>query len=132
MLMLTQSPVLEWWCFGVQCAITAGELMSPGGKLPPLPTGACDESIANLDALRAGKGTEPTADIRKEMQKVMQNCAAVYRTGESLKECVQLIDQCATKMPNVKVRQRKRAFPPHPLAESQWLSMCRVWSSGCA
>jgi succinate dehydrogenase/fumarate reductase flavoprotein subunit len=81
--------------------------MSPGGKLPPLPAGAGDESIANLDALRAGNGTEPTAAVRKEMQKVMQNCAAVYRTGESLQEGVQLIDQCAAKVPKVKVRQRE-------------------------
>ena len=66
--------------------------------------GAGDASIANLDALRAGKGTEPTAKIRMEMQKVMQNCAAVYRTGESLQEGVSLIDACAAKVPNVKVR----------------------------
>jgi succinate dehydrogenase/fumarate reductase flavoprotein subunit len=42
------------------------------------------------------------------MQKVMQNCAAVYRTGDSLKEGVQLIDQCAAKMPHVKVRRAER------------------------
>jgi succinate dehydrogenase (ubiquinone) flavoprotein subunit len=103
---LGANSLLDIVVFGRQCALTAGKLMSPGGKLPPLPAGAGDASIANLDALRAGKGTEPTAKIRMEMQKVMQNCAAVYRTGESLQEGVSLIDACAAKVPNVKVSDK--------------------------
>ncbi|MFX8035906.1 succinate dehydrogenase/fumarate reductase flavoprotein subunit, partial [Acinetobacter baumannii] len=38
------------------------------------------------DRLRNANGSRPTAEIRLEMQKTMQRDAAVFRTGESLKE----------------------------------------------
>ena len=43
---------------------------------------AGESSIANIDALRHKDGTEPSAKVRLEIQKTMQNYAAVFRTGE--------------------------------------------------
>lgn len=44
------------------------------------------ESIENLDKLRFANGSLPTAQIRLNMQKIMQNNAAVFRDGPVLKE----------------------------------------------
>ena len=41
-----------------------------------------ESSIANIDRLRHTDGTEPSAKVRLEFQKTMQNYAAVFRTGE--------------------------------------------------
>ncbi|KAM9993013.1 hypothetical protein ACTFIY_010464 [Dictyostelium cf. discoideum] len=66
----------------------------------PLPPNAGEESIANIDAIRFSNGTRSTAEIRLEMQKIMQRNAAVFRDGEVLKEGVELIDKCARSLIN--------------------------------
>ncbi|KAN0030630.1 hypothetical protein ACTA71_009270 [Dictyostelium dimigraforme] len=66
----------------------------------PLPPNAGEESIANIDAIRFSNGTRSTAEIRLEMQKIMQRNAAVFRDGQVLKEGVQLIDECARSLLN--------------------------------
>ena len=59
---------------------------------PPANAGA--ESIHQLDKLRYSQtkgGSIPTAEIRMNLQKTMQDHAAVYRTGESMAEgCVKV------------------------------------------
>ncbi|KAM9985297.1 hypothetical protein ACTFIZ_008822 [Dictyostelium cf. discoideum] len=66
----------------------------------PLQPNAGEESIANIDAIRFSNGTRSTAEIRLEMQKIMQRNAAVFRDGEVLKEGVELIDKCARSLIN--------------------------------
>jgi succinate dehydrogenase / fumarate reductase flavoprotein subunit len=53
-------------------------------RQPPLAADAGQPAVARLDKLRHAKGSRGTADIRQEMQKTMQQHAAVFRTGESL------------------------------------------------
>jgi len=43
-----------------------------------------------LDKVRHSKGNKKPAEIRTAMQKVMQNNAAVFRTGDVLKEVTRL------------------------------------------
>ncbi|KAN0028487.1 hypothetical protein ACTFIV_010332 [Dictyostelium citrinum] len=64
----------------------------------PLPSNAGEQSIANIDAIRFSNGTRSTAEIRLEMQKIMQRNAAVFRDGQVLKEGVELIDKCARSL----------------------------------
>lgn len=56
----------------------------PRRPATPLPAPAC----------RNANGSLTTATIRRNMQKIMQNNAAVFRTQESLQEGCQLIDEC--------------------------------------
>ncbi len=44
--------------------------------------------MTRLDRLRNAKGERPTAQIRLEMQRIMQRDAAVFRTAQSLQEGV--------------------------------------------
>jgi hypothetical protein len=44
------------------------------------------KTIAWLDKLRNSNGSLPTSKIRLNMQKIMQNNAAVFRTQETLEE----------------------------------------------
>lgn len=57
-----------------------------GEKQKPLEKNAGEKTIAWLDKLRNSNGSLPTAEIRLNMQRIMQNNAAVFRTQETLEE----------------------------------------------
>ena len=77
---LGANSLLDIVVFGRACANTVNEVLKPGTPLGQLPADAGDESIAHMDKLRQASGSEPTAAIRRTMQRVMQNDAAVFRT----------------------------------------------------
>jgi succinate dehydrogenase (ubiquinone) flavoprotein subunit len=57
-----------------------------GEKHKPLEKDAGEKTIAWLDKLRNANGSLPTSKIRLNMQRVMQNNVAVFRTQETLEE----------------------------------------------
>lgn len=57
-----------------------------GDKQKPLENDAGEKTIAWLDKLRNSNGSLPTSKVRLNMQRVMQNNAAVFRTQETLQE----------------------------------------------
>jgi len=67
--------------------------MKPGARHQSLPDDAGKNSIDRIEKLRTADGSRPTAEIRLEMQKVMQNHAAVFRTGETLDKGVALLSK---------------------------------------
>jgi succinate dehydrogenase / fumarate reductase flavoprotein subunit len=63
-------------------------------------------TIARLDAFRHAKGSLRTADIRLNMQRVMQSDAAVFRTGESLNDGKRRLAQVFESFADVQVTDR--------------------------
>jgi succinate dehydrogenase (ubiquinone) flavoprotein subunit len=98
---LGANSLLDIVVFGRACANRIAEIAKPNAAQPELPADAGAASIANLDAKRFAAGGRTTASVRLEMQKVMQNHAAVYREGASLVEGV------AKMKETVKVRTRR-------------------------
>jgi succinate dehydrogenase (ubiquinone) flavoprotein subunit len=97
---LGANSLLDIVVFGRACANRVESTLKKDTPHKPLPKNAGEESVANLDKIRFATGSRAVADIRNEMQRVMQNNAAVFRTGETLKEGVGLIDKCATSLRN--------------------------------
>ena len=64
---------------------------------------AGEESVANIDKLRFANGTVPTADLRLRLQKTMQNHAAVFRDGPTLKEGVKKVYALNEELKDLKV-----------------------------
>ena len=64
---------------------------------------AGEASVANIDKLRFGKGQTPTADLRNKLQKTMQNHAAVFRDGPTLKEGVDKVYDLINEANDLKV-----------------------------
>ena len=85
---LGANSLLDIVVFGRACANRIAEIAKPNAPQPALPASAGEATIANLDAIRFAKGARDTASIRLEMQKNMQNHAAVYRTDDTLREGV--------------------------------------------
>jgi succinate dehydrogenase (ubiquinone) flavoprotein subunit len=86
---LGANSLLDIVVFGRACANTIGELDQPGDKIPSLPANAGEDSVARLDATRYAEGTTSVAELRLQMQKTMQNNAAVFRDGPTLVEGVE-------------------------------------------
>jgi succinate dehydrogenase/fumarate reductase flavoprotein subunit len=85
---LGANSLLDIVVFGRACANRIAEITKPGAPQPPLPADAHKKSLDNLDRLRYANGGRSTASLRLEMQKSMQNHAAVYRTQKVLEEGV--------------------------------------------
>lgn len=77
---LGANSLLDIVVFGRACANTVGEILKPGEAHSPLAAGAGDDAVERMEQLRTSNGSESAAVLRKKMQKVMQNDAAVFRT----------------------------------------------------
>jgi succinate dehydrogenase / fumarate reductase flavoprotein subunit len=83
---LGSNSLLDLVVFGREAARHCAEVVKAGTRHRPLPKDGADLAISRLDRLRNAQGSRPTAQIRLEMQKVMQGDVAVFRTAESLAE----------------------------------------------
>lgn len=104
---LGANSLLDIVVFGRACALHIKDTHKPSEPHADLsPEAMGEESIANLDKVRHAHGPKPTAAIRLDMQKIMQNNAAVFRTEETLQEGTMLIDKCAKTMPDLGTSDR--------------------------
>ena len=103
---LGSNSLLDLVVFGRAVANRCAEVIKPGTAHPDLPANALDKALGRFDALRYANGNTPTAAIRAEMQKTMQNDAAVFRTGETLQEGSSKISEVFSKFQDVKVTDR--------------------------
>ena len=84
--------LLDIVVFGRACALRIADIAKPGDKQPDLAPDAGIASVQDLDDLRFSEGEVSSAEIRGEMQQVMQEHAAVYRTSDLLSEGKTKID----------------------------------------
>lgn len=103
---LGANSLLDLVVFGRSCALTIASENKPGEKTGDLKSTAGEESVANMDKIRHAAGDIPTAHLRLDLQKIMQNHAAVFRTGDSLQEGVKKLDSCFNQMPRLEIKDR--------------------------
>ncbi|MBI5939042.1 MAG: succinate dehydrogenase flavoprotein subunit [Caulobacterales bacterium] len=82
---LGSNSLIDLVVFGRAVGLRCAEQLKVGATQPELKAGMTDGHLARLDRFRNAAGPRPTADVRLEMQRSMQEEAAVFRTGESLK-----------------------------------------------
>jgi succinate dehydrogenase (ubiquinone) flavoprotein subunit len=103
---LGANSLLDIIVFGRAAALRIAEISKPGDKIPSSSQDTGMETVAHLDSLRYSEGDFTTAEIRAEMQNVMQDHAAVYRTSSLLETGVKKIDQVIEKFKSVKVTDK--------------------------
>jgi succinate dehydrogenase / fumarate reductase flavoprotein subunit len=103
---LGSNSLLDLVVFGRAAADRCVQLIKPGTPVPPLPAGAGEATMDRFDARRHAKGSIPTATLRGEMQRTMQNNCAVFRTGEILEEGKRLMAEVWAKRDDIKVSDR--------------------------
>ncbi|KAI3714741.1 hypothetical protein L6452_21700 [Arctium lappa] len=103
---LGANSLLDIVVFGRACANRVAEIRRPGEKQKPLEKDAGEKTLAWLDKIRNSNGSLPTSKIRLNMQRIMQNNVAVFRTQETLEEGCNLIDKAWESFHDVKLKDR--------------------------
>jgi succinate dehydrogenase / fumarate reductase flavoprotein subunit len=103
---LGSNSLLDLVVFGRAAAQRCAAKMQPNARHKPLAADAGQQAVARIDKLRNASGSRPTAEIRLEMQKIMQNHAAVFRTGESLSAGIEKLRATFGSFADVRVTDR--------------------------
>jgi succinate dehydrogenase / fumarate reductase, flavoprotein subunit len=103
---LGSNSLIDLVVFGRAAALRCIEKVKPNSSHADIKKGMGDEAIARLDHYRNANGGTPTAQLRARMQRVMQDDAAVFRTGETLARGVKKIDDIWNATSDIKVTDR--------------------------
>ena len=107
---LGSNSLLDLVVFGRAAARHCAEVVKPETTHRPLPKDAGELAVSRLDRYRNAEGSRSTAEVRLSMQRIMQNHAAVFRTGETLREGCEKLSGVFEAMPDLKVSDRSLVF----------------------
>ncbi|MEC7577498.1 MAG: FAD-binding protein, partial [Pseudomonadota bacterium] len=108
---LGSNSLLDLVVFGRAAANRCAEIVTPSAPHKPFKGGDDgSKAIERLDHFRHAKGSTRTAELRMEMQKTMQNHAAVFRTSKSLDEGVVKINEVYQGKADLGVTDRSMIF----------------------
>ncbi|MEM1372879.1 MAG: FAD-binding protein, partial [Pseudomonadota bacterium] len=100
---LGSNSLIDLVVFGRAAAIRAGTVIDRDAPIPTPNQRSVEAAFSRFDGLRYAKGHVATAELRLEMQKAMQQDAAVFRTDETLNEGVEKMKDVAGKVDDLKV-----------------------------
>jgi succinate dehydrogenase / fumarate reductase, flavoprotein subunit len=103
---LGSNSLIDLVVFGRAAGLRCSELVTKGGNQADLPADAGEAAIARLDGFRYASGKTPTAKLRAQMQRAMQDDAAVFRTGETLEAGSKKINQIWKGVEDISVTDR--------------------------
>jgi succinate dehydrogenase / fumarate reductase flavoprotein subunit len=103
---LGSNSLLDIVVFGRAAALRCADIIEPGERVRPLPDDASDLALSRLDKFRHAQGKTPTATLRLEMQKTMQQYCSVFRTQEVMEEGMRKLAASWGKRGDIKVSDR--------------------------
>ncbi|MGH1419521.1 MAG: succinate dehydrogenase flavoprotein subunit [Hyphomicrobiaceae bacterium] len=103
---LGSNSLIDLVVFGRAAGLRCAETIDQSASHAPLPDDSADLALARLDKFRFADGDNSTAELRLDMQRVMQTNCAVFRDGEVLKEGVEKISDIWQQSGNIKVSDR--------------------------
>jgi succinate dehydrogenase / fumarate reductase flavoprotein subunit len=103
---LGSNSLLDLVVFGREAARHCARTVKPETPHRAFKADAAESALARLDRLRYAKGSLRTADIRLNMQRIMQSDAAVFRTGESLNDGKRRLSEVFASFADVQVTDR--------------------------
>ena len=103
---LGSNSLIDLVVFGRAAAIRAKEVVNKESSNRPLNFNSCDQAMERFDKLRHAKGNTSTAELRKNMQIVMQEDAAVFRSKETLAEGCKKMEAVSSGLEDLSVKDR--------------------------
>ena len=103
---LGSNSLLDLVVFGRESSIQCQKTIKPMETQNKVNQNELDKIIDKFDSIRFSKGSLPTAEIRAEMQSIMQKHASVFRTEELMKEGVEKLFSCIDSFKDVSVSDR--------------------------
>ena len=103
---LGSNSLIDLVVFGRAAAIRANEVVDKISSNRPLNTHSCDQAMERFDKLRHANGNTSTAELRKKMQIVMQEDAAVFRSKKTLAEGCKKMEIVASGLEDLSIKDR--------------------------
>ena len=103
---LGSNSLIDLVVFGRAAAIRANEVVDKTSSNRPLNTYSCDQAMERFDKLRHANGNTSTAELRKKMQIVMQEDAAVFRSKRTLAEGCKKMEIVASGLEDLSIKDR--------------------------
>ena len=103
---LGTNSLIDLVVFGRAAALRAKDILKNYDLNKPIDNNSLESGLERFDSLRYSDGKQSTADVRLNMQRIMQNNAAVFRTSEILTEGCELIDKVGAAMKDLKTKDR--------------------------
>ena len=103
---LGSNSLIDLVVFGRAAAIRANEVVDKTSSNRPLNTHSCDQAMERFDKLRHANGNTSTAELRKKMQIVMQEDAAVFRSKKTLYEGCKKMEIVASGLEDLSIKDR--------------------------
>ncbi len=103
---LGSNSLIDLVVFGRAAGLRCAEIIKPDANQPEFKLETGEHSLERLDRFRYAKGSNPTAQIRLDMQKTMQTNCAVFRTEEILREGQEKIMDIFSSMSEINVEDR--------------------------
>ena len=107
---LGSNSLIDLVVFGRAAAIRANEVVDKTSSNRPLNFNSCDQSMERFDKLRHANGNTSTAEIRKKMQIVMQEDAAVFRSKKTLAEGCKKMEIVASGLEDLSIKDRSMVW----------------------
>ena len=103
---LGSNSLIDLVVFGKAAADRIDDIVPKGEKNKDIPKSVIDDVIARFDATRNSDGDVTTAELRSQMQKVMQKHCAVFRDDEIMSEGKKLIEETWLDSENLKIKDK--------------------------
>ena len=103
---LGSNSLIDLVVFGKAAADRINDIVPKGEKNKDIPKPVIDDVIARFDATRNSDGDVTTAELRSQMQKVMQKHCAVFRDDEIMSEGKKLIEETWLDSENLKIKDK--------------------------
>ncbi len=103
---LGSNSLIDLVVFGKAAADRINDIVPKGEKNKDIPKSVIDDVIARFDATRNSDGDVTTAELRSQMQKVMQKHCAVFRDDEIMTEGKKLIEETWLDSENLKIKDK--------------------------
>jgi len=102
--------LLDLVVFGRATGKFIEESLRSGIELRDASESDLERSNARLDALNSSTGGEKTADLRAELQAIMQNHFGVFRKGELMQEGIRKLADLRDRIANVEMADKSQAY----------------------
>ena len=103
---LGSNSLLDLVVFGRESSIQCQKTIKPMETQNKVNQNELDKIIDKFDSIRFSKGSLSTAEIRAEMQSIMQKHASVFRTEELMQEGVEKLSSCIDSFKDISVSDR--------------------------
>ncbi len=103
---LGTNSLLDLLVFGRAAAERAAEVVGLGTPHQSMPPAEAERAIARLDRVRHAKGGTKTGELRRAMQRTMQEHCAVFRTQEVLEDGLRKMAEVACALAELAVADR--------------------------